>query len=1056
MKSKTVTFIAVVLLSYVGSGYGQLTPHWKILHSFPGLGTCGYFWDKQHGLVAVQGSDPKQGNICPTIWHTADGINWSQSITPAYHELSPNVWITSIYMKNLDTGWASLFAGAPTNVLWKTVDGGLTWVVVPGIISGGPQDVVGNPDARWDLPTGIVEVAGQSGSDSLLLLMIGKIQYSEPWKDAFCSAWLGKQVGLIYSAPPWIQDGNTKKPPVPPNIHKTTDGGRHWTDIYTTHMDSWGWGMWGCEKWNAFFLGDFSGPYVSTDIGSSWNWHLITDSSKKAIPFTDDVEGANDVVYMQTSNSNYGVDVPPDPQNSTLNNTGLYRSTDTGHTWVNVGGPSNLTDTRFSVLGCHGATVIAFDASGGVWLTEDGGDGKLGNGFAHPLLSDTSLQSTASVCSNIANRFRFHDEHCDAFELDSISFADSTLVRLGALTLDSIPALPKLYGSNDSGFVEYRWRPGAAFTKDTTVTNGIVLRYRSITTGQEYDTTISLHLIATSGKASHTLSEYELSYVPTGTCSFTDTSFLIRNHGCGTLRVDSIIADGLDYSVLSFDSVLAVNGSGTVVVRFHPSLGGDSHGSLRIHTTQQGVSAWDTLPTVGTGIQGMGILNVFSTSLQAGSFSFCAGDTTISTSISNTGCDTLRITNIRFAGDATFALTSSLSDTLLPPGATKSFGFSFAPRTKGAHSGTLTFHSQNLHGSDAGHDTTISVAGFGTRGHKYIGASIASADLGAIYACQLRDTMLTLTNPGCDTLRVIAGTFDNPAYHSDRIYPIVLPPDSSAPVHVFLTPDTTGHPMTINGTVTFQSDADTGSTISIPLTVSMIYPQHLSLSLSPQDSAGAGKPVTFKLILSGNAPGLSALHFDLTNDDNLLSFVSANGNGLTWTPGTPPTTRHFTLSPVPAPGEIGTLSFQTFLSTTSATPITLSQPTFENDRNVPNECIASVGDSSSAFSYIYSCSQGLMQDLMNGVPFNVDRVVPNPATNNIDVYYHFQKTDVNSEQSSIECKMYDLLGRMHMRQTGAESGNQISLDVSSLPAGVYSLQIQMAGTTKNRRVVIAR
>ena len=537
-----------------------------------------------------------------------------------------------------------------------------------------------------------------------------------------------------------------------------------------------------------------------------------------------------------------------------------------------------------------------------------------------------------------------------------------------------------------------------------------------------------------------------------------DTSVFFYNKGCDPDTITALNLTGVGFHWLRDSLPIIVKPGDSVSFRFHfmPLGEGAFNGEVDLRVTSMGLTQTPSILLNGAGVQGVGVLNVPFTSLSAGSFSFCSGDTTISTIISNTGCDTLHITNIKFVGDATLSYLSSTTDTLLIPNATKSFAFSFAPRTKGSHSGTLTFHSQNIHGNDPGHDTTISIAGLGTPGHKYIKASIASADLGSVYACQLRDTMLTLTNPGCDTLRVISGSLDNTAYHSDQTYPIVIPPDSSVPVRVFLSPDTTGHPTTISSTFTFLSDADTGSTISIPLTVSMIYPQHLLLSLSPQDSAGAGKAVMFKLILSGNAPGVSALHFDLTNDDNLLAFVSATGIGLTWTAGTSSSTRHFTLSPVPSAGQIGTLTFQTFLSTTSTTPITLSQPTFENDRNVPNDCIASLGDSSSSFNYIYSCSQGLMQDLMNGVPFNVDRVVPNPATDKLDVYYHCGKTTATSESAGIECKLYDFLGRMQLHQGGMESGNLISLDVSSLPTGVYSLQIQMAGATQNRRVVIAR
>ncbi len=1102
MTSKILAFILVTLLTCTGSSYGQLNSHWKTVFHLPNytdefgqqqlsMGTCGYFWSKQHGLIAAQGPDPKQGNINgPTIWHTVDGTNWIQSTTPINDQQKPNGWITSIYMKNLDTGWASLMAGALTNVLWKTVDGGLSWVVVPGIISGGYQKVTENPNAYWDTPTGMAEVAGQPETDSILLLMIGKTQYSEPWRDAFCSAWIGK-VGLIYSTAPWATQSNGL-PPEPPHFYKTVDGGKHWDGIYCNTFDYTGWGLWGCEKWNAFFIGRVGGPYVSFDTGGTWDWisAIKTSHVPDTLVYTMDVEGASDVVYMQTENNLSGSAFDPDPRKSTHINTGLYRSTDTGHTWLSVGGPSNLWETRFCVLGCHGATVIAFDASGGVWLTEDGGDGKLGNGFAHPLLSDTSLQSTTSVCSNIANRFRFHNEHCDAFELDSISFADSTLVRLGALTLDSIPALPKLYGSNDSGFVEYRWNPGAAFTKDTTVTNGIVIHYRSITTGQEYDTTVSLHLVATSGKASHTLSKYELSYDPTGTCSFTDTSFLIRNHGCGSLKVDSIIADGSDYSVLSFDSVLAVDGSGRVVVRFHPSLGGDSHGSLRIHTTQQGVSSWDTLPTLGTGIQGMGILNVFSTSLQAGSFSFCAGDTTLSTNISNTGCDTLRITNIKFVGDATLSYLSSANDTLLvPDSGRKTFTFYFAPRTAGAHSGTLTFHSANLHGNDGGHDTTITISGTGIPSTPALSVPRTALALPQLIAgCTTASDTIWLFDSLCADQKL---TIDSTRVESAAPGTLTLPIIASSILDYQI-----GNHDSIGIIASFYpSSADTGTATSIIrvffhgedgvrhdttvlVSASAVPPAKIQFHLGQGVAATALHSATSGLVnipiyVRTPSPLSAITSADITSLDlrvwfntDLITPVSLTVVGqrydvdVQYGTRTPlqyqldgaflhiPLPQGFTMS---SDSLVATLTCQTFVTDTVQTRIWLDPVSISAQAN-ESACLGVSSDTSSAmFTLDPVCPDNMLSGFVGTHTFEIESIVPNPARDEIAVGVR----GIGDGVSGIA--VFDLLGDQVLTRSSSVTGsNGFTLDTSHLPKGSYYLRLSSGNAVATRQFVIRR
>ncbi|HET6400753.1 MAG TPA: hypothetical protein VFH95_05065, partial [Candidatus Kapabacteria bacterium] len=245
-----------------------------------------------------------------------------------------------------------------------------------------------------------------------------------------------------------------------------------------------------------------------------------------------------------------------------------------------------------------------------------------------------------------------------------------------------------------------------------------------------------------------------------------------------------------------------------------------------------------------------------------------------------------------------------------------------------------------------------------------LSADTTGRDFGALYHCESRDTTIWLYDTGCFALTIDSAVFSNANYSPDTSFPILIAGNDSVPVRIHLTSAAS----TMNGAVTFYSNANSGSeTKEVPLQATAIPPAKFQLSLSPAQSAHAGQEVTFYVILSGDtgaaARELTGITFDLTHNDDLLSFLKATGVTVSGTGNI----LHFAwkvgLEAPTYADTIGTLSFQVYLTDSNTTPLTLSNislstPGFEPD------CIASIDDSASGFTYLYQCGEHLLQDAM--------------------------------------------------------------------------------------------
>ncbi len=357
-----------------------------------GAGQVIYFLDSKTGFIGFTGN-----NGTNSIWKSTDsGNTWASATTPAVR-FSGNFYINEIWFAAPNDGWA-VAGGMNAGQLWHTTDTGTTWVNCPGFNGGNLRD-----------PSSV-------RSTSKNLCVAGEyfgVMISTDSGATFTNPFDQQMRGLDY-----VDDLHLVCTPyLSPNYYYSPDGGTTWIPTPLDSGDAWAvWGMKGTSTFyvapeNSALRGKPSSVFRSDDFGVTWK-------SISTLPFktTGDIKGTGCAIFVQNCGEAQG--------NA---QAGIYRSTDEGVTWINIGGPgpNNELDTRFAFTD-GGATIFAFDDNGGLWKTTDGGTGFTGTGAGTLALDttpidlgiitncqalDTTICDNLHQYSNLRNRYGQFLEH---------------------------------------------------------------------------------------------------------------------------------------------------------------------------------------------------------------------------------------------------------------------------------------------------------------------------------------------------------------------------------------------------------------------------------------------------------------------------------------------------------------------------------------------------------------------------------------------------------------------------------------------------------------------
>ncbi len=436
LRFRTYLLIIVWLACWTSSAQGVQRDTWKLLKNFGSTIDCGYFFDKDHGLLGA-GVRPAtwydiqnnphlvQGTPVAIYKTTNGGATWIACLVPTT-ELGA---VTAISMLDTLVGYASIFSDVEYDTyhsfgkssIWKTTDGGLTWQDSLHLDHDATCIYAQNGlilFTKWDwyytsVHTPPIDTFGGAYS----------FDGGKTWTENFRR---GNGIAFTDSLHGVISEMNDAVL----SYWNTSDAGRTWKQT-ATQFESWS--IYGVAGTSMFFCANesqLSLPHQSvnwsTDGGATWSERMHFPN----MHFTGTIQGKGSTLYIQTDSMVY-LEANPIIQ-------GMYRSDDLGATWHWVGGPSNSRDTRFVVTGCSGEVVYAFDGYGNVWKTEDGGDGTIPGGNPYDasfFLSSDSTTWSPSPCGDSLN-FSVTSSACVPVTIDSIvQLVGTDLIPISGRTL---------------------------------------------------------------------------------------------------------------------------------------------------------------------------------------------------------------------------------------------------------------------------------------------------------------------------------------------------------------------------------------------------------------------------------------------------------------------------------------------------------------------------------------------------------------------------------------------------------------------------------------------
>jgi len=418
-----VLIFFILLFSFQTKGFCR----WNKMAQFPATVNSSYFFNEQRGFIGMDGANG--------IKRTYDGgQTWLGCTIPSGF----TGYLTDIFMKDSLNGWAGVENDNVSHGLWFTTDGGITWNANTSL-TGQVSSVYQTSSALIcsdRFSTNRLLVSTNSGAS---FIHIGSDRFNNiNFVDDFHG------VASVFENSTGMLSGTALY---------TSDGGKVWQPTSALTIEAWGvYAQKGSS--NFFVVGEGSQSsgnswedvYSSIDYGATWQ--TISTVYQRT---TGHIAGIGSVMYVQCWTKTQFPN----------NQTGLLRSTDGGRTWINVGGPSNFRDTRFSVSGCQGGIVYAFDETGGVWKTTDGGDGAIQNSAIITTPASGEINLSSSPCNTITQRIEYSNFLCNSVKIESIDFIDSTIspVSSGALSFIRYPKLPETLNSSSGDSIILQWDP---------------------------------------------------------------------------------------------------------------------------------------------------------------------------------------------------------------------------------------------------------------------------------------------------------------------------------------------------------------------------------------------------------------------------------------------------------------------------------------------------------------------------------------------------------------------------------------------------------------------
>jgi len=356
---------------------------------------------------------------------------------------------------------------------------------------------------------------------------------------------------------------------------------------------------------------------------------------------------------------------------------------------------------------------------------------------------------------------------------------------------------------------------------------------------------------------------------------------------------------------------------------------------------------------------------------------------------------------------------------------------------KGVRTGYVVFSTTNKSGLRRDSiPLTVNV----TDGTRILASSRNTLDFGTTTLCEERDSLVTLRNTGCDTLRITNIDLLGSGFTTTTATPIIIPPGSSVTIPITSKVDTSQGNIS-SGTIIFTSDAD-NKIAPITLSRGYTYPKSYSFHIAMLDgTATSGEIVRLAIVgeqgLGSAGSGVKQLAFDLTLNEDLLEYIRPEGNNSVSKNGS-----RITIS---NPNELASfndtlaiLVYYVYLTKDSATDINVSNMSLNNGDT--SSCAPRVAAVTQAgFTYRYECGDKHIQSFLRTgkASLEIRSLVPNPTTSDITISIE------SSAEQTTTLEIYDMLGKKCYERVVSlpKEIADITVTTTTLPEGQYIIRI---------------
>ncbi|MDP4228919.1 MAG: T9SS type A sorting domain-containing protein, partial [Bacteroidota bacterium] len=540
------------------------------------------------------------------------------------------------------------------------------------------------------------------------------------------------------------------------------------------------------------------------------------------------------------------------------------------------------------------------------------------------------------------------------------------------------------------------------------------------------------------------------------TCEPPDDSVItVLNSGCDSMSIISApgsLPPEFTMDSASFPIPLAAGESHAFHFHFHPTSSGVFSARPKFVAEHFGMQRTVISYIGGKGTEGTAMLRTSPDAIVFPAMTICSESETQVGIITNSGCDTLIVTDVILAEGGSISKSAVDLPMALAPGDSLKYKLLMTPQFKGAITGQISVVAHSAHGTQTSFTSITPISGTVGSGSRTLELSANQIDLGANSLCALRDTSVVIGNSGCDTITITNVTLEGTGFHLRRSdLPIILAPEATAQIGIESEADTMGGKQEASATMTVTSDAD-NTILPIQLSQKFKLPAKYAIALSGGiKSALPGDTIMLEIRSDADLRGVTTIDLDLELNSDLLGIFKAGGaNSATYSDG------HLQIRGNPDiisdHGTIATLAMCVYVTKAHSTPIAISaihlnafDPSFE-------ECTAtaSVSGESPIFTTIYPCGGRTLSEFLRNTPaFRINSSYPNPSHDEITLAIESER------EQDITITLFDANGKLQLTKViSVTSGkHSVALDLHAIPSGSYITNMTGIQTSSTVRFV---